>query len=182
MTEEEYTKVKELYIENVKEIMLDQGGLFPHLTIFADHKVSEGDEPRTAIIHVPIPEEYMVDDENKDEFVNEVMPDIYKTVKKKFIPYGIGWASEAWMRVADKDFDINVFNYKDLPIKKEVLLVSIEMDDNSNTFIYEIKRNGSQVNSEGKLTDKIDLLELEDMSSLKSSGGRFSGLYKKLNK
>ena len=182
MTQEEYNEVKDLYIENVKQIILEQGGLFPHLTIFANHKKYKEDEPKTAIIHVPVPEEYMEDDDDKDEFVNEVMPGIYKVVKEDFIPYGVGWASEAWMRYADKDFDFNTSNYKNLPVKKEVLLLSIETQEKSDTHIYEIKRNGSQVNSDGRMTDKIELTELTEMASMTGMDGRFAGLYKKLNK
>lgn len=182
MTEEEYNDIKELYIDNVKEIMLDQGGLFPHLTIFAHHKKYKEDEPKSAIIHIPLSDDYMSDEDSKDEFVNETLPLVYGTIKEDFVPYGIGWASEAWMRVADKDFDFKSSNYKDLPIKKEVLLLSIETEDKSDTYLYEIKRSGSQINSDGKLTDRLELIEMEEMSSMKSVDGRFAGLYKKLNK
>jgi len=180
ITEKEYKEVKDLYIENVKQIMLDQGGLFPHLTIFANHKKDKEGQTKTAIIHVPVSEEYMEDDDGKDEFVNDMMPLVYKAIKEEFAPYGIAWASEAWMRVADKDFDIKKSNYKDLPIKKEVLLISIEMEDVCEAYLYEIKRDGKQINSDGKLTDKLELNELEKMPA--PVGGRFTGLYKKLNK
>jgi hypothetical protein len=181
MTEEQYNDLVKDHIEHIKKYMSEAGGLFPHLTIFADHKDAEEDENK-AVIHMIIPPEFMNDDESKDTLVEDILPEMFKEVKKEFIPYGIGWASEAWMRVANTDeFNPEVDDYKKIPIKKEVLFVSLETRDKSQTLIYEIKREGSQVNSSGEL---IDIINLEEMPALKDAAGtegRLSGLFKKLN-
>lgn len=179
MTTEEYDDLIEDYLNNIKKYMKEAGGLFPHITIFADKK--EEEDTNKAIIHIPIPPEYMESDGDKDELIEEVLPVIFKEVNKKFIPYAIGWASEAWMRTASKVDDIK--NYKDLPIKKEVLFITIETEDKTQCIFYEIKRVGLKVTSDAELTDEIDLIELKDLRQENNAmGGRFSGLYKKLVK
>jgi hypothetical protein len=175
---EEFEELKEIYIAHIKKYMSETGGLFPHLTVFAEH-INKEENDKPAIIHIPIPDEFMETDDNKDKFIDEVMPEIILEVKKEFIPMGIAWASEAWMRVVDKDFDMSKENYRKLP-KTEVLFMSIETKNNSDSIIYEIKREGKQVNSEGDLTDRIELKEMEDSVNPQDVGGRFSELYKKL--
>lgn len=181
LTDEKYSEVQEIYVENLKEMLKHDGGLYPHLTIFGNHIETE-DDNKTAIVHVPIPGEFMINDETKDEFVNDVMPVVFKSIKEKFIPYGIAWASEAWIRIPTPDFDINKDNYKQLPIKKEVLIITMETETKSDLIIYEMKRKGTQVNNSGEFTHRIELIHLEEMNAAKNIGGRFSGLYKKLNK
>jgi hypothetical protein len=177
MTEEKYQEIKEYYKEHLIDLISETGGLYPHLTIFADIKnPSKEDKDKPAIIHLPIPDKYMKDDDTKDEFVDEVLPDIAKKVKEEFIPQGVAWASEAWMRVVEKDEEMPK-NWKKLPIKKEIVIVTIETDSKEEADIYEIKREGKQVTSDGNLVDKITLEKFEE-SSPSSIGGRFSGLFK----
>jgi hypothetical protein len=184
MTPEEHKQVIDLYLDHIKEYMTESGGLFPHITVFADEKnkkVEEDGKVHKAIIHIPIPSEYMKSDSEKDVFIEEVMPVIFKTLVEKFIPYGIAWASEAWMRVADADkFDPKKDNYKNIPIKKEVLFISIETDAISETIIYDIERTGKQVCADGDLVDTINLKEIEEFRTPDKVEGRFAGLYKKL--
>ncbi len=178
MTQEEYQNVKESYLTHIKNYMKRTGGLFPHITILADHIEKEEDD-KPAVIHIPIPDQFMDSDEGKDEFVDELLPEIIKTVKEKFIPYAIAWSSEAWMRTADKDFDFQKDDYKLLP-KKEVLFLSIESKDREETYIYEINRIGMKVTDDGDLCDDIELTEIKEFGNPEHTQGRFSGLYKKL--
>jgi len=175
MTEKQLEEIKENYINHLKKYMSETGGLFPHITIFAEH-LEEGDD-KPAIIHIPIPDEFMENDDSKDRFIEELMPELMIEIKKKFIPNGVAWASEAWMRTANKDF--NLENYKNLP-KQEVVFISIETKDNAETIIYEMIREGVQVNSDGDLTDKIELKEMHNIDKPEGTEGRFAGLYKKL--
>jgi len=179
MTEDEYKKVKESYIKHVQSYMKDVGTLFSHITIFANHKNADDDD-KPAVIHIPIPDEFMENDETKDTFVNDVLPQVFKTVKDDFIPYSVAWGSEAWVRSIDKDEKIPD-DYTTIPIKKEVLFVSIESKDKQETVIYDIKRDGKQVNSDGSITDVILLTEAEE-SGVHTTEGRFSGLFKMLEK
>jgi len=181
MTDEQYEELKKDYINHIKEYVTDNGGLFPHLTVFADvKKPKEGEEDKPAIIHIPIPDEWMQSDEMKDKFVDNVIPDVFKDINAEFIPHGIGWAAEAWMRVADKNFDPSKGDWKKIPIRKEVIMISIESDRPSESIIYEIKREGKQVNSDGNLVDVIKLEQQFKDEIAPSTGGRFTGLFKKL--
>lgn len=180
MIEQEYQDLKDIYIKHIKTYLKETGGLFPHVTILADH-LDKTEHPTNAIIHIPIPDQYMNDDDSKDEFVDVVLPEVMKTVKEKFEVHAIAWASEAWMRRADKDFDFDNQDYKQLP-KTEVLFVSIESQDREETQIYEIKRIGMKVTDEGDLCDDVELTEITEFGNPEHTEGRFSGLYKKLIK
>ena len=177
MTKEEHNKVRKDYIKNIKRYMQEAGGLFPHVTIFAINTDSV-EEDKHALIHIPIPNSYIECDDDKDLLVDEILPYLYEKVTKSFKPYGLAWASEAWMRVANSEEQFS--NYKDIPIKKEVLMVCIETDFKSETLIYDILRNGSQVNSQGELTDNLVLKASKEIKKTGNASGRFVGLYKKL--
>jgi hypothetical protein len=165
------------YLEDIVDRLKETGSLNPCITVFAEQE----DSDKPAIVHIPIPGEYMEHDSDKDMLVEDVLPIIFEEVNKRFKPFGLGWASEAWMRIADDESAVK--NYKSLPIKKEVVFVSIETDVKTECILYEIKRNGHQVNSEGDLIDIISLEKLDDLSSDSAiQSGRFSGLYKKLKK
>jgi hypothetical protein len=177
MTQEEFVELKKDYIENLEKYISKTGGLFAHISIFANKK----DDSKLSIIHIPIPDDLMTN-EGKDVFIDSLMPEIYKEIKKEFTPPGIGWASEAWLREANKDFDINKQDWKEIPIKKEVLFISIENESSTITQVYEIKRNGKQVTEDGDIVDRIELIEISELANSEKTEGRFSGLYKKLNK
>lgn len=179
MTPEKYNDIREAYIEHITDLITDMGGLYPHVTVFADQKdPKEGEEDKPAIIHIPIPEELIDTDEGKEQFVEGILPDVFATLKEKFIPYGVAWSSEAWMRVIDKTDKIPD-NYKDLPIKKEIIIITLETSTKEEIIIYEIKRSGKQVNQFGDFIDKVELILQPEMSAPNSMGGRFSGLFKK---
>lgn len=181
MTNEQYLTLKEEYINHIKTFVTESGGLLPHITVFADiKKPKDADEEKPAIIHIPIPSEYMDDDTSKDKFVKNVIPDLFKAINEKFIPNSVAWASEAWLREANKNFDVKG-NWKELPIKKEVIILTIESESKTEAIIFNVKREGKQVMSDGKIIDIINLTEDKELSD--SNGnfeGRFSGLFKKL--
>ena len=182
MTNEEFEELKETYIENIKRYMVESGGLFTHLSIFGEHKEPEDDKAPNAIIHVPVDPQFLKSDETKDVFMDQVVPELAKVINERFIIKGVGWASEAWMRTAEKDQKIK--DWKDLPIKKEVLIVTIETEDQNQITIYEIKRTGKEVTPDGELIDHIELEEQQDIKSategkINEQNGRFTGLYKK---
>ena len=103
MTEEQFIEVKETYLRNIKKYMQEEGGLFSHISIIAEPIDVKNDDDKNAIIHIPIPEEIANSDEGKEYFVAKMIPEIAKTVKKKFDTTGVLWASEAWVRAADRD-------------------------------------------------------------------------------
>lgn len=175
MTEEKYQELKEEYIGNIKQFMTDMGSIFPHISVFANHKDDE--EKKDAIVHIQVPEEFMRSEQMKETFVQDVIPEIAKKIREKFIPYGVAWTSEAWVRTATKDEAVPN-NWKDLPIDKEILMVSMEFVHKKEFIIFDIKRNGKQVNEDGDLVDHVDLLE-QDFSGADGMSGRFTGLLEK---
>lgn len=180
MTPEKLAELKDDYIQHLVEVISETGGLYPHITIFADviHP-KKGEEDKPAIIHIPIPNKFMKDDDMKEEFIEDVLPDIFRDVKKDFVPHGVAWSSEAWLRTIDKGGKMPD-NYKNLPIKKEVIIVTMGTKENEDVILYEVKREGKQVNSDGDLVDNIKLEKLDDMKP-DSVEGRFSGLFKKFD-
>ena len=183
MTPEEFEELKEEYLDHIKSQLSEEGGLIPHFTVFADMLEKNDDDEndnRKSVIHLVVPADLVDTDEGKDIIVEEILPKMMVKIKKQFVPHGIAWASEAWMRIADKDFDVTKQDFRSIKTKKEVLFISMETRETSEAFVYEIKREGKQVNPDGELVDKVDLIEMPDIKDLSSSEGRLSGLFKKL--
>jgi hypothetical protein len=177
MTEEDFKDLRETYIDHIQQYMKDVGNLFPHITVFADVKDAKEDE-KPAIIHIPIPTEYMETDELKDKFLEQVLPGVFKKVKEEFIPTGVAWGAEAWVRIVDKNTTLK--DYKKSPVEKEVVFISIETKDKHETLIYNIERNGKQVHADGSITDIIELTEAKESGMPRSAQGRFTELFKLL--
>jgi len=176
MTEEDHNNLKENYIEYLVSTIAESGGINPHITVFGDQK---NDSNKPSIIHIMIPEEFMKSEDSKDEFVDDVLPNVFKQLKKKFKVHSIAWAAEAWMRVVGKDTnEEDLKNWKAIPIKKEVIIVTIETKDSSETLMYNIIRKGKKVTKDGDFIDDIEL-EKEDLTEGVAVGGRFSGLFTK---
>lgn len=189
MDKEMLQSLKEDYLDHIKGYVNEYGNLFPHLSIFADVKEpEEGQENKPAIIHIPIPSEYMKDSDSKDKFVDNILPEIVEHVKEKFNPIAIGWAAEATMRVAGSLFDIEKDDWTKIPVSKEVIIITIDGKDNNQTFLYEVKQVSDDVLSNMKITESgqlanrvelIDITEKYTSSQVKNAGGRFGSLYKK---
>lgn len=178
MTQEKYESLKADYVEFIMKVIKDFGGLSPAVTVLGIRK----DDQKNAVIHIPIPEFLMNSEEGKDEFVDEVIPDIAKRVNKEFDVKAVAWASEAWLRSVAKDEKTGKAeipeDWKSLP-KKEVLFITIESASKYDATVMEMIRKGQQVNAEGQLTDHIELVPLPDFENPEKMEGRFSGLYKK---
>lgn len=180
MTDEQFIEIKGEYFENMKRILLDTGNIQPTVTIIGLHK----EKQKPAIVHIPLPASIANSDRKKQMFVDEMIPELSKKVNERFTVDAVCFASEAWMRTAEKDeFDPEVDNYKELPIKKEILIITIENKNGTECSIYEIKRNGKSVNPDGDIVDYIELEKLPDLEKPYSlTEGRFSKLYEKFIK
>jgi hypothetical protein len=174
MTEERYNDIKEGYINNIKRFIVEVGDIFPHVTVFGLHK---DDQTKNAIIHIPIDDEFMKSEERKETFINDVVPEVARKIKEQFIPEGVAWTSEAWLRESPVDKGIPN-DWKELPVKKEVLFINMEFEHKKEMIVYEIKRLGKQVTEDGEIVDQVELIE-QDFSKGESSGGRLTGLYEK---
>lgn len=180
MTSPDYEEIREIFIEQAKHFIENAGQMIAHITVYANHKNIENndDSGKPSIIHIPIPPDSLKSEESKDEFIHDIMPGVAKEIRKKFDTQAVGWASEAWLRTAHKD-DPDLDNWKDMPIKKEVLILILEAEGKSECIVYEMKRNGQKVNSDGDLIDDIQLEELKEMTGAGGEmAGRFFGLYK----
>lgn len=174
-TNEDFADLKEKYLETLVSGTIEAGGLPPHLTLFGNHK-EETETEKAAIIHIPIPDKFMQSEDGKDEFIDKLIPMISEKVKEKFVINAVAWASEAWFREQPKGEPVPE-NYKDLPIKKEIIMVNIESILGSSLTVYEMIRNGQKVNSDGELIDNVELVII-DTDAPESVGGRFTGLLK----
>lgn len=180
MTNEQFEELKTGYIDFVTNLMVESGGLDPSITVLGKHI----EDDKNAIVHVPIPSKYMKDDEAKDEFIEEVLPNVAKKLKEVFDIEVVVWASEAWLRVVDtKDKEAtDLKDWKSIPIKKEVVIVTFDSASIKKNCIMEVVRKGKQVNEEGELSDSIELRDMPDFKEEEMPieiEGRFAGLYKK---
>lgn len=182
MTEEKFIELKNSHIDDIKKFVQKYGGFSPMITIFADQlEPQEGEEDKPAVIHIPIPPDYMANNEGKEEFLTNVLPEIFKTIKEKFVPECVIWTAEAWIRKAKRKVD-NVEDINDIPISGEALIISTERKDSTKEFnVYNIKRVGQQVNDDGELVDQIELEEDQIDPGDESVQGRFSNLFKKFD-
>ena len=179
MTKQTFKDIKKEYIQSLKDYILEEGGIFPHLTFFGE-KLDEIDCP-ASIISVPLSSDFVESDKAKDLFIKDVFPKLCKTLKVKFNIVGVAWSSEAWMRVANKQEEIE--DYTSIPVKEEVLIINIESEFENNLEIYTIKRKGLQVTQDGEMSEKVQLIKKQGTSSMiPSMKGRFAGLYEKLKK
>jgi len=58
MTEEQYIELKDKYLTNIKRYMIQEGGLFSHISVFAEklgYDEDDDQETKNAIIHIPLP-------------------------------------------------------------------------------------------------------------------------------
>ncbi len=168
--------MKNSYYEMVTKMITDFGGLGPSITVLGTHK----EDGTNAIVNLVIESKYMKDEESKDEFIDDILPGIAERVREDFDIKAVVWASEAWLRIIDKSTTADqVRNWKNIPVKKEVLILVIDSEEQNETIIKEIVRKGKQVNSSGELTDHVELLDMPEYEQGVIGEGRFTNLYKK---
>jgi hypothetical protein len=172
---EHFNDMKEYYLNYTKESLIKDGYIVPSFAIFA-YKTSDN---FPAMIQMPIPGSFLESDESKENFINNVFPLMAEQVRKEFKPFAILWSSEAYFRETSADFDLEKNDFRDIPIKKEILIITIDTAENNEVKLYDIKRNGMTVNNEG-LVDSIEISVMEEEVNSSDFSGRFSNLYKKL--
>jgi hypothetical protein len=175
MTAEQFIEIKDEYLKNMKEMLLETGNIQPTVTLIADHL----EENKPAIVHIPLPDKIANSDKGKQMFVDKMIPEIAAKVKERFNIHAVAWAAEAWMREAPVDeYDPKVDDYKKLPIKKEILIITIDTGAETESHVYEIIRMA--VSPTGDLVEDIELVDMPELSKdYGSIEGRFSNLFKK---
>ncbi len=168
MTKEELQDLKDEYITNLKQLMVEAGGMFSHLALFGNKKESG----ERAIVHVVVDAKHTASEEDKENFLIKVLPGIASDIKQDFTLDAVAWTSEAWMRSSDKDFE---GNWQALPIQKEVLIIMYQEKEAGETMVFEIKRSGKMINSKGDLIDNINLEELPELTQAMTVDGKSRG-------
>lgn len=175
-TENEYQDIKTKFLDTMISGTKVAGGLPPHITLFGVPK-DPIDGEKNALVYLPLKDEDMVSEEAKEIFVKAKLPAIAQKVKEKFTVYALAYCSEAWLREV-KPTDKIPDDYRDLPVKKEVIFVNIERPDKTDSLIYEMKRSGHKVTPDGKLVSDLDIVLVDEQLEATSLGGRFTGLIK----
>jgi vacuolar-type H+-ATPase subunit F/Vma7 len=80
MTDQQFIEIKNEYLQNMKEMLLETGNIQPTVTIIADHL----EENKPAIVHIPLPEKIANSDSGKQMFVDKMIPEIAVKVKERF--------------------------------------------------------------------------------------------------
>jgi len=170
MTPELMEEYKKELLENIQAEMKDEGKVSPFMQIIGE---KEGiDKP--VIIHIVTE---FNDADSKDFFIEEVIPEISRKLKKNQItPHQIVFVSEVWVTTIDKKTDESK--------KEEAILIAYSSEDGETMEAYDIIRHAYEVDDKGELSSKVDLVKNEDLSSENklSSEGRFSNLYATLMK
>lgn len=178
LTKEEFDELKKNHLKIIEKYMAEEGNIFTHITVFAKQLSDDA----TSIINVPIPSEFLQSERDKDRFTDKVLPKLGADLCKRFNILGVLWTAEAWVRIADKDKKDPLENWKEMPVKKEVVIITIDSDFGQENVIYNIVRDNMTVGPDG-LHQKVKLeLDTDLSKDGVSVGGRFTGLYKKLNK
>jgi hypothetical protein len=179
--QEEIDVLKNEHIDFIKKNIETYGEFTPMITVFAELKKIDEDEPdlKFGMIHIPIEGKFLRDDESKNNFIDNVLPEVFNTIQKTFIPHAVLWCSEVWMKRLSNKKDISQEDI-DSCERIEAIFISMEQKDKTEVLVYEISRNGSQVSPDGDLVDKIHLKESNEFKYFKREnvGGRFSNLFK----
>lgn len=164
---------KELF-ENISGELTEEGKVSTFVQIVGE---KEGmDKP--VIVHVVTE---FANDEEKEFFVKEAIPDICKRLRKnKIIPSFVVFVSECWITVMSKKTDEKK--------KSEIVLVNISSENGDEIEVYDIVRHPYEINEKGDLVSKVELLINNDITTTDSSDtdkkmeGRFTNLYGKFMK
>ena len=173
LTTDEYQELKASYLRSIVSGTEAAGGLPPHIALFGTEKK----DLKRAIVFMKIDEQLMSSEDGKDLFIEKVVPALSKSVMKEFDVHSVAWASEAWLRESKMDQPMPE-NYKDLPIKKEIVIVSIESLDKTECVMYDVVRDGHKVTSSGDFVDSVSLKLITESPEMISASGRFTGLIK----
>lgn len=170
MTPELMQEYKKELLENIQAEMKDEGNVSSFMQIIGE---KEGmDKP--VIVHIVTD---FTDNDSKDFFVEEIIPQITKKLKKNSItPHHVVFVSEVWVTTVDKKTDESK--------KEEAVLIAYSSEDGETMEAYNIIRHAYEVDDKGELSSKVDLVKNEALSSENklSSEGRFSNLYTTLMK
>lgn len=159
---------KELF-ENITWELTEEGKVSTFVQIVGE---KEGiDKP--VIVHIVTA---FANDEEKEFFVEQAIPDICKRLKKnKITPSFVVFVSECWVTVINKKTEEQQ--------KNEIVLVTVSSKDGDELEAYDIVRHPYEINEKGDLVSKVELSKNDDLVSIDKDDesvqvqGRFTNLY-----
>lgn len=175
MTDKIYQELKQDHVKHVLKMVEKTGSVYPHITIICER---DGEEKPT-VIHIPIPGEFMQNDETKEQLVEQVFPEIKEELKKKkFTVVAICFASEIWIRESSPEEYKEIEDYHDIPVNDEGIIISIEDEKENTTYCYKIVKESMSVGEEG-LNGKVRVEEFHKPIIIPqgTGNGRFANLY-----
>ena len=175
LTEDQYQEIKTRYLKTIVKATEEAGGLPGHLALFATEK--DDPDAKETIVFMKIDDTFLSTEFGKDVFVEKMIPIMANDINKTFNVHSVAWSSEAWLRETKLD-QVIPDNYKELPIKKEVIIVNIESLDKTECVMYDVLRNGHQVNADGDFTETVVLELMTETDQMINASGRFTGLIK----
>lgn len=162
---------KEL-LENIQAEMKDEGKVSSFMQIIGEKE----DLDKPVIIHIVT---HFDEPDSKDFFVQEIIPEISKKLKSNVItPKYVVFVSEVWITRLDTKTNESK--------KDEAVLIAFSSEEGDKLETYDIIRHAYEVDKNGQLTSKTDLVLNDefsiDSSDEKAAEGRFSHLYQTLMK
>jgi hypothetical protein len=174
--DQQIQQFKASHTEYMSKIMVEQGYIDPVITVLVYNKGTE----KFAIFYVMVPPDIMNSEAGKNAFSSVAPRILDAAAHNNMIPVCFSWSSEAWLRKTPEGVTELPENWKDLP-KQEAMITYFESEEKSDLQVKMMYREGSRVNSEGKLIDNIRL-EDNPKFDVPEGGvltGRFADIFKK---
>lgn len=122
---------------------------------------------------VIMPLGHLMGNDNEKQELAKMIPKIFEKLEREgHIPICFAFATEVWVRKADKDYNWRDGNWKSLP-KEEAVMILFETEYSSDNCIRPLIRKDGKVFLDEEREDfKSPTTEIE---------GRFANLFRKLN-
>jgi hypothetical protein len=179
--DEEIKKFKAEHIRNIKDNLVENGGIAPHFTMFCfktDPSLEGNDRYAIRVFEVP---GIFLEEAGKEMLTKILIPLVIEKFEKEgnLIPICISWASEAWIRKGERGQE----HMRDQLPKEEGIIATFETISTSNFFSVVFTREGKRVNSEGEMVDNIVFGDEKssDDRDCSSVGGRFQNLFNRFH-
>jgi hypothetical protein len=176
MNKEKLEKMRNEFVSSITRMVKGEGFLAPVIALFALNS-----EDKDTLMIIPLDGDYLTD--KKEVFLNNVVPALREKLDDQdFKVHAVCMASEAWARVAPKDFQFSEDAVKELD-KEEIVIVTYMDDDSNSTVMFDMKRDGKAVNQEGEIIDYVTLTERsQEGAMVVSLHPEFDDLYNLLAK
>lgn len=161
---------KELF-ENINSELQEEGKVSSFVQVIGEKE----DLDKPVIVHIVTG---FANNEEKDFFINDAVPDICKRLKQnKINPKFVVFVSECWITQIDTKTNKEE--------KGEIVLVTISSDKGDELEAYNIVRHPYEINEKGDLVSEVELVKNNDITTTDTEAktqGRFTNLYARFMK